>query len=115
MKTHYYHHYITVNERNCVTDGWSDGPHLERTPAENDILLNSKGGYQFRLFPDGEENPALFTDDGIPLYKWDGVQVLARTEEEIEEDRAALPEPEPTEMEKLRADVDYIMVMEGLL
>lgn len=33
--------------------------------------------------------------DGVPLYKWDGAQVLPRTQEEIEADRAALPVPEP--------------------
>lgn len=31
----------------------------------------------------------LFTMDGIPLYKWDGEQVVARGEDEIEADREA--------------------------
>ena len=33
----------------------------------------------------------LYTPDGIPLYRWDGTQVIQRTEEEIEADRAAIP------------------------
>lgn len=38
----------------------------------------------------------LYTEDGIPRYKLvDGAPVL-RTEEEIQADRAAMPEPEPT-------------------
>lgn len=65
---------------------------------------------QTHYFPGG-----LFTGDGIPLYLWDGERIVHRTEAEIEADRAALPEPEPSELERLRADVDYVMVMEGLL
>ena len=86
-------HYIKINPSSCVIDGWSDGPHSNRVPTEDDILLNDKGGYQFRLIIDGEpteENPALF--DGmsdIPLYRWTGTEVVRRTEEEIEADRAA--------------------------
>ena len=33
----------------------------------------------------------LYTPDGIHLYRWDGTQVIHRTEEEIEADRAAIP------------------------
>lgn len=57
----------------------------------------------------------LYTMDGIPLYKWDGTHVVERTEEELEADREALPEPEPTEHEQLRADVDFLLVMGGVL
>ena len=38
----------------------------------------------------------LYTVDGIPRYIWDGTQAVERTEEEIEEDRKARPEPPPT-------------------
>ena len=38
----------------------------------------------------------LWTDDGIPRYRWDGTQAVERTEEELETDRAAIPEPDPT-------------------
>ena len=39
--------------------------------------------------------------DGIPRYRWDGSEAVLRTEEELEADRAARPEPEPTEQEQL--------------
>ena len=42
-------------------------------------------------------------------------QAVERTEEELEEDRAARPEPEPTEQEQLRADVDFLLAMGGVL
>ena len=45
----------------------------------------------------------LTEEHGVPIYKlMDGV-VTDRTEEEIQADIAAVPEPEPTETEKLYA------------
>lgn len=38
----------------------------------------------------------LHTMDGIPRYRWDGSMAALRTEEELEADRAATPEPKPS-------------------
>ena len=43
----------------------------------------------------------LYTMDGIPRYKWDGSAAVLRTDEELEEDRAARPAPPPTTEEVL--------------
>lgn len=40
----------------------------------------------------------LYTDDGIPRYKLEDGQAVARTGEEIEADRAELPKPEPSDL-----------------
>lgn len=110
---YYNRHYITTGPGGFITDGWSDGPHGgPLSPAA--ICINKEGGYQFRLTPDGEENPPLYTMDGIPLYRWDGESVIPRTEEEIAADRAALPEPPPSAQEQLRADVDFLAAMQGV-
>ena len=103
----YNKHYIKVDSSGRVVDGWSDGPNPEKDPTDA-VSINWIGGYQFRLIyietdaqtgnparKMSEENPPLFDWDGIPLYKWDGATVQPRTQEEIEADRAALPEPEP--------------------
>ena len=93
-------HYITTDAQGRITSGWSDGPHPARDTT-GAICINEQGGYQFRLiysagfvgdaeFPsicESEENPPLYNEDGIPLYKWgDGVAIM-RTEEEIAADR----------------------------
>ena len=92
MEEFYNKHYIRIREDGCIIDGFSDA---FREPTEDAICINEQGGYQFRLFPDGEENPSLFDWDGmIPLYKWDG-EVIKRTEEEVEAERSALPVPDP--------------------
>ena len=88
----YNKHYISIRKDGCIVNGFSDA---FRQPSETDILLTDKGGYQFRLFSGGEENPSLYDWNGmIPLYKWESGEVVRRTVEEIEADRAALPEPE---------------------
>lgn len=85
-------HYIVVDTQGRIVDGWSDGPHRGR-PMDGAICINEEGGYQFRLWPGGEENPPLCTMDGIPLYRWDGEAVIPRTEAEIAADLAALLGP----------------------
>lgn len=85
-------HYITADDQGRILDGWSNGTHPERD-VTGAILLQENAGYQFRLWPGGEENPDLIDWDCIPIYHWDGSNVTARTQEEIEADRAALPEP----------------------
>lgn len=112
MDMYYNKHYITVDTQSRITNGWSDGPNGERDTTDA-ICINEQGEYQFRLYPNGEENPALYNMDGIPLYRWDGQAVQPRTEEEIAADRAAIPAPPPSEMERLRADVDYISALGG--
>lgn len=117
MNEYYNNHYLTVNAHGLITDGWSDGPHSHREVTEDDFLINDKGGYQFRLILDGEqteENPPLYTFDGLPLYRWDGETVIRRSEDEIKAERAARPAPLPTAEEQLRADVDFIAAMTGV-
>ena len=85
MDGFYNRHYITIDDHGKIVDGFSD---TFRQPTDDDICINEQGGYQFRLYPGGEENPPLF--DGmsmIPLYKWDGEKVVPRTEKELSTDR----------------------------
>ena len=113
MNEYYNKHFITTDAEGRVTDGWSEGPNPGRD-ISGAVLLTDQGGYQFRLAPDGEENPSLLTEDGIPLYRWDGGRVVRRSEEEVQADRAALPAPAPSEQERLRADVDFLAAMQGV-
>jgi len=100
----YNKHYIKTRADGAIIDAFSDGPNPDRNTADA-ICINEQGGYQFRLFPNGEENPSLYNMDGIPLYKWDGQAVQLRTEAEIAAERAAIPAPPLSEMELLRQEV----------
>lgn len=106
-------HYITMDERGRITAGFSDA---FRSPVDTDTCINEKGGYQFRLFRGGEENPPLFEEHGIPLYRYEGGVIEHRTVEDIAEDIASLviPEPAPsteervTELEEQLAESDAV-------
>lgn len=104
----YNRHYIRTDAADRIVDGWSDGPQPDRS-TEGVILLTDKGGYQFRLFPDGEENPILFEADHMtPLYAYEKGAVRARTEDEIAADIAAIPPvaPAPTLYDELAAAIE---------
>lgn len=111
----YNKHYITVDEHNRIMRGFSDAFYR---PSETDICINEKGGYQFRLFPGGEENPPLYElPYRIPLYKYEDGKVVKRTGEEIEADIAALPVPEetPSQIDQIEAQVVYTAMMTDTL
>ena len=113
MNTNDIRHYIAIDAQGRITSGWSDGPQRDRDTT-GAVCINEAGGYQFRLHPGGEENPPLYTEDGIPLYRWEGEQIVRRSEEEVQADRAAIPVPAPSEQERLRADVDFLAAMQGV-
>ena len=87
------------------------------TPADLTgwIEIDEGTGDKYNLCQSHYFDGGLYTMDGIPRYRWDGTQAVLRTEEEMEADRAARPEPEPTEQEQLRADVDFPLAMGGVL
>lgn len=57
----------------------------------------------------------LYTDDGILRWKLvDGARVL-RSDEEIAADRAAIPAPAPTQMDRVEAQAAYTAMMTDTL
>ena len=101
-------HYITIRSDGTITDTWSDGPRPDKDTS-NAVCINEQGGYQFRFYPGGEENPSIYDMNGIPLYKWNGENVIPRTEEEIAADRAALlnsPERRAAEIKQQLSALD---------
>ena len=106
-------HYLRTDAEGRIVEGWSDGPHRERVPGGEDILLSARGGYQFRLILDdteSAENPPLYGRDGAALYRWDGERVLARTGEALARDRAAA-EAAAEEAERRRAADDPLTLL----
>lgn len=106
----YTRHYITVDEKGRIVDGFSEA---FRTPADTDICINERGGYQFRLFPGGEENPRLHEEHGIPLYRYEDA-VAERSGEEIAADIAAMPQ-EPSFNDWAEAQLTYTAMMTDTL
>lgn len=111
---YYNHHYIRTDSSGNITKGWSDGPLNSRKPTEDDILINDKGGYQFRLIIDGvptEENPPLFDDLGVPLYHWDGSKITVRLYADVEVDREAIQKAaEEARRKRIENSVETILL-----
>jgi hypothetical protein len=115
MEEYYQSHYIRTDEEGRIIHGFSSA---FEDPQIGDIQITDKGGRHFQLrFTDdtlSEENPPLRIMEGIPLYKVDGETILERTPEEIEADRQDIPPPPISDLEQLRADVDYIAMEMGV-
>lgn len=108
-------HYVIVDEHGRIVGGFSDA---FRQPSESDICITAQGGYQFRLHPDGAENPPLFKmPERVPLYKWVYGTVAERTAEEIAADIAELPVPEkkPDRTDMIEAQAIYTAMMTDTL
>lgn len=56
----------------------------------------------------GEIESPAYEEHGIPLWKRENGVCVRRTPAEIQADIDALPIPEPTETDQLRADVDFL-------
>ena len=91
-----------INSSAFVGPDWG----IEIDRGEGDKYHHAQGNY----FPQ-----PIYTDDGIPRYKLVDGQPVERTAQEIEADRAAIPASPPTEQEQLRADVDFLAAMAGVV
>lgn len=105
--------YIMTDNENRVTR--CEGGYTTPENLFGWIKIDEGVGDRFNLCQTHYFDGGLYTRDGIPLYRWDGQTVYQRTEEEIAADRAAFPAPSPSEIERIRADIDYIAAMGGIV
>ena len=58
----------------------------------------------------------IITQDGLYRYKLENGKIVKRTEEELAIDKSAIPEPAPTQLDRVEAQVTYTaMVTDTLL
>lgn len=97
----YYKHYIKTRDDSAIIDYWSSGPHCDRDTT-GAVCINEQGGYQFQFTPDGEVNPNIFDSYGVPIYGYENGEVVKRSDEAIQAEIDAIPEPGPSELETLK-------------
>ena len=78
-------HYIITDEAGRVLRGFSDD--FEQ-PTDGAICINEDGGRHFEL--NGAINPPMTDYNGVPLYAFDGKQVVARTKLQLDADKPAV-------------------------
>ena len=74
------------------------------TPADLSgwLEIDEGNGDRYNLCQSRYFDGGLYTMDGIPRYRWDGSAAVLRTDEELEADRAAIPEPKPSKTVEAR-------------
>lgn len=103
--------YVQVNEGGCVvavnssafltsTQSW-----IEVERGSGDKYHHAQGNYLPK---------PIYTDEGIPRYRLEDGAIVQRSPEEIEADLAGLVVP-ITPMEQLRADVDFLAALQGVV
>lgn len=96
--------YIRVDENSrilCCEGGYTMG-NIEN--IDEWICIDEGTGDRYNLCQ-SHYFDKLYTEDGIPRYKWDGEKAILRSDAEIEADRAKLPKPEPTQLDRIEAAV----------
>ena len=97
------------------------------TPADLTgwIEIDEGTGDKYNLCQSHYFDGGLYTMDGIPRYKWGGSAAVMRKDEEMEADRAAIPEPKPSktvearltaleaEAEQAKADREALNILLG--
>lgn len=91
-----YTHYIIIDDKNRIIGSRVDSRSTPVIDSDNVICINKNGGETFYLFPDKAEVVALFNENGIPLYEWDGTKVVARKKAAISADKDVVGISEPT-------------------
>ena len=68
------------------------------TPADLTgwLEIDEGTGDRYNLCQSHYFDGGLYTMDRIPRYHWDGSKAILRSEDELEADRYAIPEPEPS-------------------
>ena len=89
------------------------------------IEIDEGTGDKYNLCQSHHFDGGLYTVDGIPRYRWNGSATVLRTEEELEADRAAIPDPKPSktvedrltaleaEAEQAKADREALNILLG--
>lgn len=68
------------------------------TPADLSgwLEIDEGNGDRYNLAQSHYFDGGLYTMDGILRYRWDGEKAVLRSEKEMDADRDAIPEPEPS-------------------
>ena len=106
--------YILTDEKNRVTrlDG---GYSISNVDTSTWTLIDEGVGDKYNLCQSHYLDKPLMTYDGFCQYKYDGENVVERTDAEINNDRNNVPPTLPTQEERIEAQVLYTALMTDTL
>ena len=115
--------YIQTDAEGCILR--CDGGYTTPSDLTGWTEIDEGTGDKYNLCQSHYFDGGLYTADGIPRYRWNGSAAVLRTEEELEADRAAIPEPKPSktvearltaleaEAEQAKADREALNILLG--
>lgn len=93
-----------------------EGEYSLPSDLTNWTLIDEGYGDKYNLAQTHYLEGGLYTLDGLPRYKYENNTVTLRTEAELSTDRANIPEPAPTQLDRVEAQATYTaMVTDTLL
>ena len=73
-----------------------DGGYTTPSDLTGWLEIDEGTGDRYNLCQSHYFDGGLYTKDGVPRYSWDGSKAILRSNEELEADRATIPEPKPS-------------------
>lgn len=104
--------YVQTDERGRITR--CDGGYTTPADLSGWVQIDEGAGDRYNLCQSHYFDRGLYAEDGIPRYKLVDGKPVERTADEIEADRAAIPPARSSALEQLRADVDFLAIMQGV-
>ena len=103
--------YVLLDERNRVLrcEGGYTMSNIE--DVSKWTYIDEGTGDRYNLCQSHYFDGGLYTMPGIPRYKYEDGACVLRSDEEIAADRAALPKPQPSQLDRVEAQVTYTAMM----
>ena len=103
--------YVLLDERNRVLR-CEGGYTMSNIDDVNKWTYIDEGmGDRYNLCQSHYLDGGLYTMQGIPRYKYEGGACVLRSEAELAADRDALPKPQPSQLDRVEAQVTYTAMM----
>lgn len=103
--------YIKLNNQNQIIacDGGYTTDNIEN--INEWILIDEGDGDRYNLCQSNYFDGGLYTDDGIPRWKYANGKCVLRSDDELAVDRVSVPAPAPSQLDRIEAQVMYTALM----
>lgn len=103
--------YIKIDNQNRIThcDGGYTIANIE--DISEWTFVDEGEGSKYNLCQSNYFDGGLYTDDGIPRWKYANDKCVLRSDDELAVDRASVPAPAPSQLDRIEAQVMYTALM----
>lgn len=105
--------YALLDAQNCITR--IEGEYTLPNNLTNWTLIDEGYGDKYNLAQSHYLEGGLYTMQGIHRYKYENGACVLRSEDEIAADVKSLPQSQPSQLDKVEAQVTYTAMMTDTL